>query len=220
MIRLAIFDFDGTLADTQELILETNREVMRRMHAPVRDDATIASTIGLPLKEGILTMYPDLPRETLPVWENTYRAVFDIFKERFVPTLFPKVKETLAALHDRGLVLTVASSRRSDSLNAFLGNLGIAPYFSYVLGADNVTKAKPDPEPVLKTLRDLSIPASEAIVVGDMPVDIRMGLGAGARTCGVTYGNSDRKALREAGADAILDHFHQLLDLLLEPSVN
>ena len=112
-------------------------------------------------------------------------------------------------------MLTVASSRLSLSLNDFLRDMGIAPFFSYVLGADNVSAAKPDPEPVLKTLRDLHFRADEALVVGDMPVDILMGKRAGAFTCGVTYGNSDREALKKAGANHVLDDFGRLPEIIV-----
>ena len=207
MIKLLIFDFDGTLADTHRLIIETNREAMRRMGFPVLEEPVISRTIGLPLEEGILTMFPQLTKEDLPAWTSTYRRIFDQLKTQIIPGLFPRVKETLEALHAEGFVLTVASSRLSVSLNAFLKDMGIAPYFSYVLGADNVSLAKPNPEPVLKTLRDLQFRADETLVVGDMPVDILMGERAGAFTCGVTYGNSTREALKEAGANHILDDF-------------
>ena len=210
MIKLLIFDFDGTLADTHELIIRTNQEAMRRMGFPVLEDEVISRTIGLPLEEGLKTMFPELTQGDLPAWVKTYRAIFDELKTQIIPGLFPHVKETLQALHAQGYVLTVASSRLSLSLNAFLRDMGIAPYFSYVLGADNVSLAKPDPEPVLKTLRDLHFRADEALVVGDMPVDILMGKRAGAFTCGVTYGNSDREALKEAGANHVLDDFGQL----------
>ena len=83
-----------------------------------------------------------------------------------------------------------------------------------MLGAEDVTLAKPNPEPVLKTLRDLSVSASETLVVGDMPVDIMMGAGAKALTCGVSYGNSDRDALQAAGADYVIDDFSELLTVL------
>lgn len=214
MTRLLIFDFDGTLADTHELIIQTNQEAMRRMGFPVLEDQVISRTIGLPLEEGILTMFPQLAREDLPAWVKTYRAIFDELKTKIIPGLFPHVKETLEALHARGYVLTVASSRLSLSLNDFLRDMGIAPFFSYVLGADNVSAAKPDPEPVLKTLRDLHFRADEALVVGDMPVDILMGKRAGAFTCGVTYGNSDREALKKAGANHVLDDFGRLLEII------
>lgn len=210
MIKLLIFDFDGTLADTQELIVCTNQEVMRAMGHPVLPPEGITPTIGLPLEEGIRTMMPDIGPEQLPQWVKTYRRVFDSLKGRIIPTLFPHVEETLQRLHGQGFVLTVASSRLSRSLNDFLRDMGIAPLFTYVLGADNVSKAKPDPEPVLQTLRDLGYAASEALVVGDMPVDIFMGLGAGALTCGVTLGNSSRAALEAAGAHAVIDDFADL----------
>ena len=214
-IKLIIFDFDGTLADTYELIIKTNQAAMEAMDYPVRDEEAIRATIGLPLEAGIRALYPDLPEEALPQWCATYRRVFDVYKTQYLPVLFPEVKETLEWLRDKGFVLTVASSRQSVSLNAFLRDLGILPCFRYVLGADNVSRAKPDPEPVLKTLRDLGYLADETLVVGDMPVDILMGSRAGAGTVGVTYGNSNRAQLLEAGADFVLDHFSELQGLFI-----
>lgn len=214
-IKLIIFDFDGTLADTYELIIKTNQAAMEAMDYPVRDEEAIRATIGLPLEAGIRALYPDLPEEALPQWCATYRRIFDVYKTRYLPVLFPEVKETLEWLRDKGFVLTVASSRQSVSLNAFLRDLGILPCFRYVLGADNVSRAKPDPEPVLKTLRDLGYSAGKTLVVGDMPVDIFMGARAGAKTVGVTYGNSNRAQLLEAGADFVLDHFSELQGLFI-----
>ena len=210
MTKLIVLDFDGTLADTRELIVHTNQEAQRRMGYPVTDEAGIVDTIGLPLQECIRTMYPQVRPEELPLWVRTYRDVFDILKGQFVPSLFPHVKETLQALSAQGIRLTVASSRGRDSLADFLRDMGIAPYISYVLGAEDVTRAKPYPDPVLKTLEAMGMDASDTLVVGDMPVDIQMGLSAGARTCGVTYGNSDREALLAAGAHSVIDGFCEL----------
>lgn len=214
MTKLVILDFDGTLADTRELIVRANQEAQRRMHYPVADEALIVSIIGLPLQEGILAMYPQLPPEEMPMWVSTYCAVFDELKKQIIPGVFPRVKETLAALVEAGYRCSVASSRGRESLTDFLRGMGLAPYICYVLGADDVQRCKPHPEPVLKTLRELSVDAAEALVVGDMPVDILMGLGAGARTCGVTYGNSGRAALLEAGAHHVVDSFGDILPLV------
>jgi len=213
-IKLIIFDFDGTLADTRELIIKTNQEAMKAMNYPVRDEEAIRKTIGLPLEAGIRTLFPELTDEVIPAWCAMYRKVFDVLKTQIVPILFPEVKETLEWLYGKGYVLTVASSRHSSSLNAFLRDMGIAECFQYVLGADNVAKAKPDPEPVLQTMRDLGYKPSETLVVGDMPVDIFMGARAGAGTVGVTYGNSNRPELMQAGADYVLDHFSELKTVL------
>ena len=214
MKKLVILDFDGTLADTRELIIRTSQDAMRRMGYPGQDEETIAATIGLSLDEGLLQMYPDLPRETLPEWVRAYREIFEQLRTQIVPALFPGVRETLGTLYGKGCLLSVASSRKSNSLHGFLDSMGLSQYITYVLGADDVTHAKPHPEPVLKTLRELGVPAAEALVVGDMPVDIRMGLGAGAWTCGVTYGNSSRRELTEAGAHHVIDRFSDLLELV------
>lgn len=214
MIKLVVFDFDGTLADTHELILKTNQEAMRVMNYPIASEEAITSTIGVPLEAGIQMLVPDITPEQIPAWVKTYREVFDSLKGQYIPQLFPHVKETLIHLYETGHVLTVASSRHSSSLNAFLEEMGLAPYFSCILGADNVTRAKPNPDPVLITLEKLGYAASETVVVGDMPVDIQMGLSAGAKAVGVTYGNADKKALEAAGAHAVIDDFTALEGVL------
>lgn len=214
MKRLIILDFDGTLADTRELIVCTNQEVQRRMRHPIVEEARITAAIGLPLAECIRAQCPDVTDDQMPVWVNTYRAVFDDFKGKFAPALFPHVKETIQELTAHGCRCTVASSRSNQSLNEFLEKMELAPYFSLVVGANDVTHAKPHPEPVLKTLSALSVSPSDALVVGDMPVDIQMGAGAGAWTCGVTYGNSNREALLTAGAQYVIDDFAELINLI------
>ena len=211
-IRLIIFDFDGTLGDTRRNILLTMRQTMEALSLPVADEATTAATIGLPLRDCFLQIYPDLSDAMADACASTYRRLFDINKKQLVPALFPHVRETLAELHARGYVLTVASSRSSASLREFLSDMGIIGYISLILGADDVARAKPDPEPVLQTLRTLAIPAAETLVVGDMPVDILMGARAGARTCAVTYGNATPAALRAAGADFLISDIAQLLE--------
>lgn len=211
-VRLIIFDFDGTLGDTRRNILLTMRQTMEALSLPVADEATTAATIGLPLRDCYLQIYPDLSDAMVDACAATYRRLFDINKKQLVPALFPHVRETLAELHARGYVLTVASSRSSASLREFLSDMGIIGYISLILGADDVARAKPDPEPVLQTLRTLAIPAAETLVVGDMPVDILMGARAGARTCAVTYGNATPAALRAAGADFLISDIAQLLE--------
>ena len=92
--------------------------------------------------------------------------------------------------------------------------MGIANYISFILGADDVKEAKPKPEPVLKTLAEMSFDAAETLVVGDMAVDIQMGANAGAKTCGVTYGNGTKRELEEAGADYIINSINELIGII------
>ena len=92
--------------------------------------------------------------------------------------------------------------------------MGIANYISYILGADDVKEAKPKPEPVLKTLANMHFDAEETLVVGDMAVDVLMGANAGAKTCGVTWGNGTRDELAQAGADYIIDNIDELIGIV------
>jgi len=205
MIKLIVFDFDGTLGDTRAHIFKTMRDTLQILGLPMVTDEAIAGTIGIPLGAGFEQLFPELNQEEILHCMKTYREIFEKNKSLFVPVRFPGVKRTLAGLKERGYILSVASSRLSRSLNELLQALEIAGYISYVLGADNVEKAKPDPEPVLKTLREMGFDARETLVVGDMPVDILMGARAGAHTCAVTWGNASRTDLEHAGADYIID---------------
>ncbi len=214
MIHLIILDFDGTLGDTRANIVLTMRQTLQRLGYPLAEEDVIASTIGLPLEEGFRQLLPGLSEDKALECALTYRDIFEVNRKKLVPKLFPGVKETLSRLREKGYVLTVASSRSSLSLNGFLGDMEIAEFVSYVLGADSVKMAKPHPEPVLRTMEDLGYTAAETLVVGDMPVDILMGKGAGTLTCGVTYGNSSREDLAASGADFIIDGIDALIDVL------
>ena len=214
MIHLIILDFDGTLGDTRANIVLTMRQTQERLGYPLASEDEIAATIGLPLEEGFRQLLPGLSDDKTLECALTYRGIFEVNRKKLVPKLFPNVKKTLSSLRGKGYVLTVASSRMSKSLNGFLTDMGISEYITYVLGADNVTKAKPDPEPVLKTMSDLGFSPEETLVVGDMPVDILMGKSAGALTCGVTYGNSSREDLVASGADYVVDDFSAVLSVL------
>ena len=215
MIRLIIFDFDGTLGDTRGNIILTMTQTLAQLGYPAQDEETIAATIGVPLEKGFEQMLPGIGPDGVALCAKTYRDIFQKNRKQMIPKLFPHVKDTLAALQEAGYVLTIASSRSYGSLKEFLSEMGIEPYISYVLGANSVTHAKPHPEPVLKTMADMGFPAEETLVVGDMPVDIQMGKGAGAHTCAVTYGNASREDLAAAGADIIIDDFSQLTDIYL-----
>lgn len=213
MIRLIILDFDGTLGDTRGNIVLTMRQTLQRLGYPELDEATVAATIGVPLEKGFEQLLPGISPDDHALCARTYREIFEANRKILVPKAFPHVTETLAALQEAGFILSIASSRSSKSLKEFLRDMEIAPYISYVLGADNVSRAKPHPEPVLKTMADLGFPAEETLVVGDMPVDILMGKGAGTRTCAVTYGNGSRAELSAAGADMVIDDFSEMLTL-------
>ena len=213
MIKLIIFDFDGTLGDTRRNIVTTMQMTIAELGLSGRTDDECASKIGLPLDGCFEELYPDEAKETIQLCAETYRRIFQENLLTMKPQVFPKVKETLSMLKEQGYTLTIASSRWHKSLSELTHDLDIAEFISYLVGADDVEKAKPNPEPVIKTLAAMGADASQTLVVGDMNVDILMGLNAGAITCGVTYGNGTRKELEDAGADYIINSIDELIEI-------
>ncbi len=213
MIKLIIFDFDGTLGDTRRNIVTTMQMTIAELGLSGRTDDECASKIGLPLDGCFEALYPDEAKDTIQLCAETYRRIFQENLLTMKPQVFPKVKETLSMLQEQGYTLTIASSRWHKSLSELTHDLDIAEFISYLVGADDVEKAKPNPEPVIKTLAAMGADASQTLVVGDMNVDILMGLNAGAITCGVTYGNGTRKELEDAGADYIINSIDELIEI-------
>ncbi len=209
-IKLIIFDFDGTLGDTRRHIVTTMQAAIQELGLPERTEEAYIATIGLPLAGCFETLYPDESQEMRDRYVETYRQIFAENLKRFKPQAFPQVKETMAALREKGFTLTIASSRSHASLVELTKDMQIAESVSYLIGADDVKNAKPHPEPVLNTLAATYFEADETLVVGDMPVDIMMGAHAGARTCGVTWGNGSRQELEAAGADYVIDRMEDV----------
>ena len=211
--RLIIFDFDGTLGDTRRNIVTTMQMAIKELQLPERTESECAATIGLPLSGCFRALFPDIQEELIPRCAATYRRIFDENLQKIRPEAFPDVVKTLKILKEQGFTLTVASSRSRNSLTELTHNMGIADYISYLIGADDVKEAKPKPEPVLKTLATMKFEANETLVVGDMAVDILMGANAGAKTCGVTWGNGTKEELQKAGADFIIDNMQELIEI-------
>lgn len=217
MKKIVILDFDGTLADTKPVIVNTFHRTLSAMHLPPHTDAEIAATIGLPLLEAFPVLEPVLEPMSAGMAQactRCYRHIFeDVNRELGVP-MFPHVAATLRQLHARGLLLTIATSRGHQSVCQFIHTFHLNHIISYVVGAEDVTLAKPHAEPVSKTLAHFSLEPADAVVVGDTHFDILMGRNAGCATIGVTYGNGSRQSLMQAGADAIADHFEQIADMI------
>lgn len=212
--KVIIFDFDGTLCDTRSNIIIAFRATMEHLGLEMRDEETCGATIGLTLRDGFKSMYPDFDDAKIDYCVETYRQIFAERRKELMPDLFPGVKETLEALRKRGYRMTIATSRLTDSLMLFMRHHGIDHYFEYAVGSDSVTHHKPHPEPALKTLRELNIAPSEAIMVGDMPVDIAMAHNAGIRAIGVDYGNATREELEAAEADWIVDSITKIVEII------
>lgn len=213
MTSLVIFDFDGTLGDTTGIILQTMAATFEAKGQPQLSEEQYRSVIGLPLEKCFSALLP-LDEAGEAEYAAAYRKMFDELDKKGVVTLYPGVLQTLKGLKDKGIRLAIASSRHRHTLDRYVTELGLAPLVEMTIGADDVTKAKPDPQPVNKILSALGVPASEAIMVGDAPFDILMGRAAGCRTIAVTYGNGTADSLAAAGADYLADSFSDIIKMI------
>lgn len=209
--KILILDFDGTLGDTVGVIVQTMQATIRELGLPARTDKECASMIGLRLIDIPPVLFPECNLDG-EFYAQTYRRLFHIYNTAGAVELYPNVIETLTELKNRGLVLTIASSRSKASLTNYIKDLGIEALISYVLGADDVVEGKPNPEPVNRTLEKFGFKPEETIVVGDTVFDVDMGKNAGTKTCGVTYGNGSRESI--SAADWVIDDFGHLLEIV------
>jgi len=202
-IRLVIFDFDGTLGDSQKLITDTMLATIERLNLPMKSREECARTIGLPLKECFSSIIP-MTDEQAEECAEVYSEIFNVKNVPGVVKAFPGVVETLERLSSQGILMSIASSRSHRTLAKLVDELDLSKYITYLIAADDVVEKKPAAESVLKTLRHFNIEAHETLVVGDTEFDILMGRNAGTHTCGVTYGNGSRESLEAAKAEWIV----------------
>ena len=206
-----IFDFDGTLADTQRGIVATAQEVLRRMGREAADERALAATIGLPLWENF-TRGAGLSAVEADRAVTIYREIFETFAIPAI-TVFPGVEEVLATLAARGVPMAVASSRGQHSLEGLMHHLGLDRYIplSFVFGVETAARPKPAPDILYVILGKLGAKPEETLVVGDTTFDIEMGRAAGCYTCGVSYGNQSADQLAGAAPNYLLDDLRKLL---------
>jgi phosphoglycolate phosphatase len=212
MIKTIILDFDGTVGDTRQCIVSTMQLSFQLMGLPSAEESDIIPLIGLPLVE-MYRKLADLDDTQIDKITSIYRDNFSDLAFGNVRS-FPHVQDTIKELHNKGYIITIASSRGHHSLLMLMQQLHIENYISIFMSDQDVKDKKPAPEMVIKTLEQTSTQPDEAIVVGDTVYDIEMGQRAGCRTCGVTYGNNTRDDLEAQGADYIINDFAELMDIV------
>lgn len=211
-LKAAIFDFDGTLADTAQMVVHAMQRTFKVMGLPVLDGSVIKPTIGLPLVESLRVMC-NTDLATAQKIAEVYRAQF-IMGDLSEAELYPGVAETLAVLRSRGVRLAICTSRGFDTLDIILRDNGIKDCFEQFVTISDGLPGKPAPDMTLAILDRMGICADEAVVVGDTTFDIMMGNSAGCRTCGVTYGNHSRERLLTASPTYVVDSFSDILRLM------
>lgn len=205
-----LFDLDGTLIDSIELILSSYEHTLRVHEKSARDRASILAYVGVPLRTH-LAEYSDDEDEILAM-VATYRTWNFENHDRLVRP-FQGIAELLSDLRARGIPIGIVTSKMRDAAWRGLRLCGIADDFDVLIGADDVDRHKPHPAPVLAGCARLGRDAPSCAYVGDSVHDMVAARAAGTLALGAGWGPFEHEALREAGADRLLNSPHELLEL-------
>lgn len=210
-INTLLFDFDGTLLDTNELIIQSFLAVLDK-HYPGRFNREDAlHFIGPSLKQTFESIDPSRVEELIAEYRVFNRAMHDELVEEY-----DGVVETLRLLKAQGLKMAIVSTKISRTILHGLALMDVADVFDVIVGLDHVTNPKPHPEPLQLALTQLSSSPDEALMIGDNSHDIEGGKNAGVRTAGVAWAAKGEDYLASFKPDYMLKHISDLLTLTKE----
>ncbi|MCZ0703330.1 pyrophosphatase PpaX [Natronobacillus azotifigens] len=208
-IRTILFDLDGTCIDTNALIIASFTHTLKKHSNKIYSEEDILHFIGPPLYDSLVTVDPD----NVDAMIETYRAHNIENHNRYVKA-YPTVLETVKKLHEKGFRLGIVTTKMRDTALLGLEITGLKPYFEVVIGLDDVTNAKPHPEPVIKALTALGETPQTALMVGDNYHDIEAGQNAGTKTAAVAWSIKGKEVLAGYQPDYMLEEMSDLLTIL------
>ncbi len=213
--QLLIFDWDGTLMDSESRIVSCLSNAIEDLQLPQREAHELSNVIGLALGHAFESLYPELPEEEISRLVQRYRYHF--LEASQVPSpLFANVPETLEQLRHEGFQLAIATGKGRPGLDRVLHETGMAGLFSASRCADE-SLSKPDPAMVIEILEELSVPPEHALVIGDTEYDLQMAANAQVDSVAVSYGVHSVDRLLQHQPKLVIDEITELrnwLDLL------
>ena len=220
MNHLVVFDFDGTLANSLPMFLDSAVEYSTTNDLPKPCLETLTYGYGHPDEHDFgWKVCKDTQREHL---YNIYRMMDTIdpaTELHKVPPLFDGVFETLHKLEELGHELAIVTAKPFAPLKVIIEHHDIHARFKSIRSYDDFEKRgerqKPHPDQLLSVMNEMDYSPDQTIMVGDTTMDIKMGKSAGTTAVGVTWGNHEENHLLDAGADVVLtDHFSDLLEVV------
>ncbi len=202
-----LFDLDGTLLDTTDLILKSFQHTIRTHQGCDADLEFVKTTFGRPLIEALALMGDD-PEAMI----KTYRE-YNICHHDNLAKVYAGVVATVQKLYDGGIKLAVVTSKTRSTSVRGLRLFNLDKYFPVVVGHEDCQLHKPHPEPVLRALEALKLPAGDCLMVGDSPFDILSAKAAGVRTAAVRWTYVPWADVQAAGPDHIIAARAELLPL-------
>ncbi len=209
-INTILFDLDGTLIDSNQLIVDSFRYTFKK-YAPQRDftENDLFEMIGPPLTETfkIVSKDPKIIREMI----NDYRFYYKNHEFDYV-NLYPEVLQTLEYFHKNNFNLAIVTTKYGESALPAIKHFKLEDFIRNYSFLDNVTRHKPDPEPILYALNQFDN-VEAAVMVGDNASDILAGKNAGILTCSVNW-SIKKSSLDCLNPDFRIDRYSDLINLI------
>lgn len=184
--KLLVFDWDGTLMDSEARILACVRATVNDLDLPPPSDDEIRNIIGLGLKEAVMTLFQDADDVLVRRVVNHYRLHF-LNRDQTPSCLFPGARTVLQELRERDYLLAVATGKGRQGLDKVLHETGLEDLFHATRCADE-TLSKPHPEMLQQIMLELGVEADETLMIGDTEYDMQMASNARAQRLAVSYG--------------------------------
>lgn len=200
------FDFDGTIANTQEGIVNALEYMAKELNMKNLGVETYQKFIGPAITESIQKYYPDFPQARYPEAIKSYQSFYNT-KGVYQLKLYDNMEETLAKLQSAGYKLYVSSVKPESLVKILVPHLGLDKYFSGIYGASDNETTRNTKKAILRYgMDDAGVSATESVMIGDRMTDMEGGVQNDVHTLGVAYGFGDYEELANSGAEHIVEH--------------
>lgn len=211
-VKTILFDFDGTVANTNGLIVDSWQFTYETLTGRKADEAAIKATFGEPLAVSMEKAFPDTPpEEAIDIYRNHQK---DIYEEMIEP--FPGMAELMKSLKERGFQVGIVTSRMRNSTMTGLRKFGLAEETDCIVTCEDTDRHKPDPEPVLIALDRLGAEAEHTLMVGDSMFDVRCAHNAGVKAVLVGWAEAvtEEDMKGPEGPDYVIEKAEDLFEFL------
>lgn len=208
-INTILFDLDGTLINTNDLIIESFLHTLNHYYPNQYTREDVLAFIGPPLRDTFEAINPERVDEMI----ETYRAFNHAHHDALVKE-YETVYDTVQTLHEQGFKLGIVTTKIRHTVNMGLKLTKLDSFFQCIITLDDVEHAKPHPEPIEKALACLQAKPEETLMVGDNHHDILAGKHAGTKTAGVAWTIKGREHLAKYEPNFMLEKMSDLLSIL------
>ena len=216
-LKLALFDYDGTIVDSAIMIVEGAIAAFRICGLPDPDPKKVRENIGKPLAIALDEYMPPgynvTPNEISEAYRSWYAEQGRLGLQN--EPLYPGVVELLKELKTDDWLIGIATNKSRIGLTNGLAKHSLSDMFDITLSTDE-NIPKPNPAMAIKAMNDLGVDKENCVMIGDTINDIGLGVNAGIISIGVTWGYNDKNLLLSAGADYLVDDANQLNTLMKE----